>query len=131
MQKYSQIVLRVGLGLVFFWFATQQLQDPTLWTGVLPDFTKNLPLSQITFIYLNGIFEIIFGILLILGFQTRIVTLILALHMFGIVFSVGYNATGVRDFGLAFALVSIFLNGESAYSLDEWIRRKKSIPLSQ
>ncbi len=123
MQKYSQIVLRIGLGLVMIWFALQQLHSPLGWTSYLPSWTNSLPISQITFVYLNGWFEITFGILLIAGFYTRIVSCLLAIHMFGIVFSVGYNEIGVRDFGLAIALISIFLHGSSDWSLDRFFDR--------
>ncbi len=107
----SQIVLRVGIGLVIIWFGLQQVTNPSGWTAYLPSFVKSLPLSEISFVYLNGYFEIIFGVLMIAGFYLRIVALLLAIHMAGIVFSVGYNEIGVRDFGIFIALVSIFLYG--------------------
>lgn len=126
MQKWSPVVLRVGLGLVMLWFSLQQLTSPDGWVSYLPEWTKMLPISQMTFVLLNGWFEITFGILLIKGFYTRIVSLALGLHMLGIVFSVGYNPTGVRDFGIAIGLISIFLNGPSAWSLDEYFKKKES-----
>lgn len=125
MQKWSGIVLRVGIGAIMIWFASQQLNDPSSWVGYLPDWTKSLPISQITFVYLNGWFELTFGALLIAGFYTRIVALFLSLHLLGIVFSVGYEPTGVRDFGLTVALFSIFLYGPSAWSLDEYFAKKE------
>jgi uncharacterized membrane protein YphA (DoxX/SURF4 family) len=118
--------LRIGLGIVIIYFSLQQLNNPSSWIGYLPDFTKNLPISQITFVYLNGWFELTFGTLLILGFYTRIVAGLLALHLLGIVFSVGYNPTGMRDFGLTVALLSISLNGESMYSLDKYFSSKEN-----
>ncbi len=124
MQKWSPVVLRIGLGLVMIWFALQQLQGPASWVGFLPTWTGSLPISQITFVYLNGWFELTFGILLIAGFYTRIVASLLGLHMLGIVCSVGYGPTGIRDFGLAVALISIFLHGSSSYSLDKVFEKK-------
>lgn len=123
MKNTSSLVLRVGLGLVMLWFGVSQGKNPSAWVNYLPSFTENLPLSQITFIYLNSWFEICLGILLIAGLQTRIVASLLALHMIGIVFSVGYNATGVRDFGLTMALISIALDKSSTLSLDNFFDR--------
>ena len=111
MKNSSLLVLRVGIGAVIIWFALQQLGNPSAWVFYLPAFTQSLPISQIGFIYLNVWFELTFGILMIVGFFTRIVAFFLALHMLGIVFTIGYDATGVRDFGLAVALISIFLYG--------------------
>ena len=59
----------------------------------------------------NAVFEIIFASLLALGIFTRIASLLLALHMIGIVVSLGYNAVAVRDFGLMIATFTVFLNG--------------------
>ena len=105
----SPIILRIGIGLVIIWFGLQQINTPLAWVVYLPTFTENLPISQTTFVSLNGYFELIFGILLVAGFFTRIVAFFLALHLFGIVLTVGYNEIGVRDFGIFIALVSIFL----------------------
>lgn len=118
LKSYAPNILRIGMSLVILWFGSQQLMHPSMWTGFLPGWVSSLPLTPITFIYLNGWLEIITGILLLIGLFTRVVGIILALHLLGIVFSVGYTATSVRDFGLTIALVSIFLNGEDAWSLD-------------
>jgi uncharacterized membrane protein YphA (DoxX/SURF4 family) len=122
MQKYSSLVLRVGLALVMLYFGSAQLMNPAPWMNFLPDWTKSLPISHINFIYLNGWFEIIAGLMLLTGFYTRIVAGLLALHLIGITMSIGYSATGVRDFGLTIALFAIFLQGESIWSLDEYFK---------
>jgi len=124
MKNWAQIVLRIGLGLVVIYFGSQQLMDPVSWVSYLPSWTASLPFGQTSFIYLNGWFELVFGILLIAGFYTRIVSGLLALHLASIVFTIGYNEIGVRDFGLTVALASIALYGPSAWSLDEFFARK-------
>ena len=111
MQTWSQTVLRVGISLVIVWFGLQQLSDPSGWIAYLPSWAENLPISEISFVYINGWFELIFGILLLLGFYTKIIAFLLSLHLLSIIFSVGYNEIGVRDFGIFIALVSIFLYG--------------------
>lgn len=125
MEKFSPKVLQIGLGLVMVWFGLQQITSPTSWIGYLPEFVNSLPISEITFVSFNGWFEVVFGILLIAGFYTRIVTGLLSLHLLGITFTVGYNEIGVRDFGLSMALVSIFLQGPSTWSLDEYFKKRK------
>ena len=62
--------------------------------------------------------EVVFGLSMFFGFYTRFVSCILALHLFDIAFIVGYNAIGVRDFGLALATASVFLFGSDVWSVD-------------
>ncbi len=125
MQPFAPVVMRIALGLVMFWFGSQQITSPVSWIGYLPEWIDKLPISKMNFVYMNGLFELVFGALLIAGFYTRIVAGLLSLHLFGIAFSVGYNEIGVRDFGLSMALISIFLHGSSAWSLDEYFEKRK------
>lgn len=127
MRNLSSVVLRVGIGAVIIYFGLQQLNDQSAWIAYLPSWIKSVPISQINFIYWNGWFELVFGILLVVGFYTRIVAFFLALHLLSIVFTVGYNEIGVRDFGIFIALVSIFLHGPSNWSADESLERNKKI----
>lgn len=120
MQKYSSTVLRIGIGLVIIYFSSQQFINPSSWISFLPSWTTSLPISQIQFVYLNAYFELIFGILLIIGFYIRIVAALLTLHMLGIVLSIGYNPTGMRDFGIFIALLSISLHEVNHLSVDKF-----------
>ena len=123
MQKYAPVILRIGLSLVFLWFGISQLSDPNSWIGILPQWTAGLAFPQVTFIYLNGGTEVLFGTLLLVGFFTRIAALILALHLIGIIASVGYSDIAVRDFGLMCATFSVFLHGPDFFALDSKYRR--------
>jgi len=118
MKTSAPIVLRIGMSLIILWFGVQQIIDVTAWVGYLPAWTTVLPVSQHGLIYLNGTFEIVFGIFMLLGFYTRFVTVLLALHLFDITYVVGYNAIGMRDLGLAIATLAVFLYGEDAFSFD-------------
>jgi uncharacterized membrane protein YphA (DoxX/SURF4 family) len=116
----APVILRIGLALVFLWFGWQQLSDTALWTGLIPPFYTDLSgLSAVTFVLINGWFEIIFGILLLLGIFTRVTAFLLALHMLHITFTVGYNGVGVRDFGLAMGIISVFLQGPDRWCLEK------------
>jgi uncharacterized membrane protein YphA (DoxX/SURF4 family) len=118
LSKYAPVVIRVGVALVVLWFGWSQVTNPAQWLGVLPEWTKSLPVGQINLIYLNGWTELFLGLLLLVGFYTRFVALIVALHLLNITITVGYNAIGVRDFGLTLAAVSIFLKGHDMWSVD-------------
>jgi len=130
--KYSSALVRIALSLVFLWFGINQVFDSNSFLGYLPQFALKtvqmmhssmtfIPQSAILLIQLNGIFEVIFGILLLAGLFTRIASLLLSAHLFIIMLSLSYNDVAVRDFGLMLCAFSIFLQGP-----DEWcIDRKK------
>ena len=124
-KRYTPAILRWGISLVFLWFGFNQLTDASVWTIFLPSFASSLPFSLETLIMINGTFEIIFGILLIIGLFTRIVAFILAIHLAGISYTLGFNAIGIRDFGLTIATLSIALNGPDRFSLDAKLKNKK------
>ncbi len=117
-------VLRVGMSLVFFWFGTQQFLHTQAWVSYIPQWVMDMSsLDALTLVRINGAFEIVFGVALLLGICTRITALLLALHMAEIAFTVGYTSIGVRDFGLTIATFAIFLYGADHYCLDRLINK--------
>ena len=133
-KKYSVDIVRIAVSLVFLWFGINQLVNPESFLGYLPQwlYTQQgmmghmrlvqVPDFSYTLIMLNGIFESIFGFLLLAGFFTRIAAFLLSLHLFGIAFSLGYNDIAVRDFGLALATASLIFSGAGELSLDNKLR---------
>ena len=129
MKKYSPTVLRIGIALVFLWFGTAQIIDPSGWTSYIPEGIVGIfSLSALKLVYLNGLFEIVFASALLLGYFTRVSALLLALHMIDITYVVGFDAVGVRDFGLAVAAIAVFMNGTDYLSLD-YFRKKEVMPI--
>ena len=104
-------VLRFGLAGVFLWFGISQLSDVSAWAGIVPEWATNISgMSAERIVFLNGIFEVVMGGLLLLGFFIRIVALVLALHLVPIALQFGLQeATGIRDLGLALATLSLAL----------------------
>ncbi|MCF7865435.1 MAG: DoxX family protein [Candidatus Pacebacteria bacterium] len=120
-------ILRIGLALVFLWFGVNQIVNPTAWVAYIPDWVVSLSsLSAETIVYLNAAFEIFFGVALFLGFFTRFVSFFLMLHIFEITYTVGFDATGVRDFGLSVAALVVFLNGADFFTLDRFMKEESS-----
>lgn len=109
---YAGSVLRFGMVAVILWFSTQQFLFTQTWTAYVPDSAVALlHVSATTLVYCNAVFELVFGLLLLLGWQTRIIALLLSLHLFDIMYVVGYGEIGVRDFGLAIATLVIAMQG--------------------
>ena len=131
LSKYSPLVLRLGIAVVFLWFGFSQIKNPAGWTRMVPEYAQNLfPGSVNTMIMFNGIFEVVLASLLLLGLFTRTVSLLLSIHLFHITTIVGYGATGARDFALFLATLSIFFKGADEFCLDKMMfgeRLRKSL----
>ena len=125
-KKYSTTIIRIGLALVLLWFGIDEIINPQNWFGYIPPWIASImPLNLETFILLNGIFEIIIGILLLIGLYTRIIAFIAALHLLTITVAVGYNEIGVRDFGLTMMAISLVFSGAGVLSLDN--KKEKAV----
>ena len=125
-QKYAPSIVRIAISLVFLWFGINQAFVPDNFVGYLPAFLLELTFAK-TLVILNGVSEIILGGLLLVGFLIRPVALILAAHLLGIIFSLGYNDIAVRDFGLMLVTLSIFIGGRDLWSLDYRRELKKLV----
>lgn len=120
LHHYAPVVLRYSIALVMLWFGIQQIMHTDLWTAYVPPSVSDMTgLSVTAMVKLNGWFEIVAGILLAIGWQVRIVALLLAIHLFDIIYIVGYGETGVRDFGLAMALIAVSMHGNDILSLQQ------------
>ena len=118
---FSIFLIRVSIGLIFFWFGLDKLIHPLLWLGWIPKTIINLiPFSGNTFIYILGVVELVLGVLLIVGFLVRIVALFTALNLIGVIVSIGFNDIAVRDFGLLIMAVSLAISKNHIYSID-WL----------
>ena len=127
LRSYASTLLRMGISLIIIWFGSQQLLHPQTWTHFLPGWTSDMFLSQVSFVYLNGAFEVIAGALLFLGLFTCVVSFLLALHMLSIVITVGYNPTGMRDLAIFFAVAFLFLHkNHDKWSLDKKLDTPKA-----
>ena len=73
---------------------------------------------------MNGTLEIVLGSLLLLGLFTRLCAFILALHLGGIMISLGYNDIAIRDFGLSLATFAVFLHGPDRLCWD--VKQRKA-----
>ena len=119
MQPWAPVVVRIGMGIVMLFFSYYQFSDASIWTGFVPHaVVALLGGNAVLLVLLNAWFELVFGLALLAGFQTRTVALLLALHLFGIAGTIGISPLGVRDLGLAAATLSIFLAGSDLISLD-------------
>jgi len=117
LQEYFYPCVRISISLVFLWFGLNQIFDSTNFLGYLPDFILNSDYATAAVIT-NGIFETIFGSLLLVGFLTRFSSLVLGVQLLIITVSLGYNDIMIRDLGLSLVTLSLVLGGKHKWSLD-------------
>ena len=120
LETYASAMLRYGMAAVILWFSLQQFLHTSAWTAYIPDSIVAMThLEASTLVILNALFELVFGIALVFGWKVRIVSLLLALHLFDIMWTVGYGEIGARDFGLAVATLVVFMNGSDILSIQQ------------
>lgn len=122
LSPFAPVILRLATSLVFLWFGANQLMNPSQWTSFVPSWANFISANLL--VSLNGFMEVVLGFTLLLGFQVRSVALILGLHLLVIAGSVGWNAIGVRDFGLSLATLSIVFDGPDMWSIDTKLSKK-------
>jgi uncharacterized membrane protein YphA (DoxX/SURF4 family) len=120
LETYAPAVLRIGMAAVILWFSAQQFLHTQEWTAYVPDSAVAMThLSAVSLVYFNAVFELVFGVMLLIGWQTRIAAILLSLHLLDIMYVVGYGEIGVRDFGLAVATFVVFMNGPDILCLQQ------------
>ncbi|MEX0932876.1 MAG: DoxX family membrane protein [Candidatus Pacearchaeota archaeon] len=124
LEKYAKPILRIGMSLVFLYFGISQLISPGQWVGFVPNYALVFGIATEQIVLMNALLEISFGTLLIIGLYTKVASIILALHLVGITFSLGINDLGVRDFGLTVATFVTFINGPDQFCLDNKFKKR-------
>src|SRR3989344_9494253 len=103
--KYSNLVLRVSLAIVFFWFGVDKFFHPDYWVNAwVPQsvslFAANFKIRPIDIIYVSGVFEVLVGTSLLTNIFVVIFSSLAVLFLINIMILSGLNAVLVRDVGL-------------------------------
>ena len=127
-EKYTSLLLRLGISVVFLLFGIDKFIRPLFWAAFVPKFLNDIiPFSLTNFIYLMGLIETILGALIFIGLFTRIASILSAIHLFFIIISLaiplGYNDIIVRDIGLFFMALALSLFRIYPFSFDN-IKKK-------
>lgn len=124
-KKYVPIFLRISLSLVFLWFGYANIFNYEIFLKYIPSFVYSLPLSLREVLFINGVFDIVFGLFLLVGFYTRISALLLSFQILAITYFVGYNGATIGNIGLFLATISIFINGFDEWCIDKKLKSRK------
>ena len=109
------LILRIGLGFVFFWFSLDKLINPENWLGYITPFLFSIiPFNLEIFILILGIIEFILGIILFSGYYLKYTSIIVAMHLIVIILSQGFNEITVRDIGLLAIALALATGSKNA-----------------
>lgn len=91
--KYSYLVLRIALAIVFFWFGVRQF--------FLPDATQA--------IYITGILEVLIGLSLLTGVLIKFFSVLGVILLIYMAIPITMSDQIIKDIGLLGALFAILL----------------------
>ena len=126
-RDYAPMIVRLSVGIVFLLLGVDQVIHTDVWTGYLPEWFINLlPAWQTpeSFMYANGVFDSIIGLLLLLGVFTRLIAVLATVHLTGVVIALGYNEIAIRDIGILLSALAVAFFGSDRWCLErQWQRR--------
>jgi len=110
--RYSNLVLRISLAIVFFWFGIDKFFHPDYWVNAwVPQsvslFAASFKIRPIDIIYISGVFEVFVGISLVTNIFIAFFSSLAVLFMGSIMFFNGFSEVLVRDIGLMGAFLSL------------------------
>ncbi len=108
---FARWTLVLGTAFVFLYFGIEKFVHHDLWIGWMPEWMEGLlGLSLNTWMNVIGVTEILIGAAVLVPVRRvqRIIALLASLHLLGILTEVGWNETGVRDFGLLCMTVALW-----------------------
>jgi uncharacterized membrane protein YphA (DoxX/SURF4 family) len=122
-KDYAPVLVRYGVGIVFFLFGVDQILNPGNWSAWMPAWIGNLGVELDTIVVSLGIFNLAVGVLLLLGLFTRLAALLAGLHLIGVIYTLGWNDITIRDIGLLLASIAVLIYGRDKLCLDRKMRR--------
>ncbi|MEK7121692.1 MAG: DoxX family membrane protein [Patescibacteria group bacterium] len=110
--RYSNLVLRLSLAIVFFWFGIDKFFHPDYWVNAwvpqsISSFAANFNIRPVDVIYVSGVFEILVGISLATNIFIAFFSSLAILFLGSIMLFNGFSEILVRDIGLMGALWSL------------------------
>lgn len=110
--KYSNLVLRLSLAVVFLWFGIDKFFHPDYWTNAwvppsVASLADNFNLRPIDVIYMSGVFEVLVGVSLVTNIFIIFFSFLALAFMGSIMIFNGFSEVLVRDIGLMGVFLSL------------------------
>lgn len=128
---WSHLFVSWGLGIVFLWIGLNIFVHPDAWIGFVP---QNPPggISREVALKVFGVIDTTLGVLLIMRWWQKLVAIVAAIHLLGILVTNGLDAVVIRDVGLLGAALAL-VTWPTKYRRHKWWKfwQKKSSPSSE
>jgi len=110
--RYSNLILRLSLAVVFFWFGIDKFFHPDYWVNAwvpqsVASFTAHFKIKPIDIIYISGVFEVLVATSLATNIFIVFFSSLAVLFMSSVMFFNGFSEVLVRDIGLIGAFLSL------------------------
>jgi uncharacterized membrane protein YphA (DoxX/SURF4 family) len=101
-------ILRVGLGITFFWIGILIFKDPEGWGAMIQPWALDLlPAPVKTVMLSTAAMDMVIGFFLLIDVWTWLFALVGAIHMVVVLTTTGINAITVRDIGILSGLLAV------------------------
>ncbi len=110
--KYSNLILRLSLAIVFFWFGIDKFFHPDYWVNAwVPQsvvlFAEHLKLRSVDVVYISGVFEVLVATSLVTNIFVALFSSLAVIFLAVIMLFLGFSEILVRDIGLMGGLLSL------------------------
>lgn len=110
--KYSNLILRISLAIVFFWFGIDKFFHPDYWVNAwVPQsvilFAESLKLRSADVVYISGVFEVLVATSLVTNIFVALFSSLAVMFLASIMLFHGISEILVRDIGLMGAFLSL------------------------
>ena len=109
-QSIARWILVAGLVFVFGYFGVDKFLNPLDWIGWIPDWIDGMMgTSKNIWLQIIGGSEILFAAMLLIPVRNlqRAASILMALHLLGVLTQVGWNDVAVRDIGILIADIAL------------------------
>ena len=110
--KYSNLILRLSLAIVFFWFGIDKFLHPDYWVNAwvpqsIASFAENFKIRPMDLIYMSGVFEVLVGTSLVTDIFITFFSFAGIIFLGSIMLFSGFSEVLVRDVGLMGVFLSL------------------------
>lgn len=118
-----QIILRVGIALVFLYPAVAAWFEPIEWIGYLPDFVRALPLDELVILHIIGAGEVLLALWFLSGRALFIPSVLASVFVLLIMLTnLSQMSVLFRDIGVLTATLALAVRSYDGPSLIRWLR---------
>ncbi|GAC1391409.1 MAG: hypothetical protein NVSMB46_03860 [Candidatus Saccharimonadales bacterium] len=106
--KIAELMLRIGLAVIFIYASISAFKIPNAWISYIPDFTTHLIPAKVS-LDIISVVQLILAVVLLSGRWLKYAAIVSMMLLIGItVFNLNTLLITFRDIGLFFAAVALY-----------------------